>query len=534
MDKIFINGQVLTMNPKAPFASAFATIGDRFCAVGPDAEVRKYACANTEIIDLDGKTVVPGFIETHNHLSWFSVFVLWADCGSQRNGTIEDVKSRIREKVEASGAGEWIRGHGYDDTMIADNRHLTRYDLDEVSPENPVMVMHTSGHLAYVNSKALELSGIGPETSQPDGGEIHKDENGVPTGLLKEMSAIMMVGSDFFAEQSDWQTKELLQAAIAHLHKAGVTSIHDGGVGSFQYLKAYSELEREGKLNLRVYATLLESLYQEILKIGLGTGFGSEHVKIGSVKLLQDGSIQARTAALQEPYHDNPDCKGDLIMAQEALDELVEKYHRAGNQIAIHGNGSAAIESIILAMERAQAVFPRQDHRHMIIHCQTASMDHIVRMKRLGIVPSYFVNHTYYWGDRHYSMFLGPERASRISPLASSLKEGLVFTLHSDLPVTPIDPLFSMYCAVNRITREGMVLGPEERIPPLEALKTYTTYAAYCSFEEDVKGSIETGKLADFVILSDNPLDVEHDKIKDIDVLSTVVGGEMVFEKASY
>ncbi len=529
--KILVNGKVVTMNPDATEASAFGIIGDRFCAVGSDDEVRKYADDSTRVIDLHGKTVIPGFIETHNHLSWFSILTQWADCTSQRNMTIEDVKSRIQEKAEIAGPGEWIRGYGYDDTMIAENRHLTRYDLDEVSPENPVMVMHVTGHLAYVNSKAMELSGLGPETSQPEGGEIHKDENGIPTGLLKEMSAMMMVGSNFFPEQSDSQTKELLQAAIAYVHQAGVTSIHDGGIASAQYLKAYREMEAEGNLNLRVYATILEFLYEELHKIGLGTGFGSEYVKLGSVKLLQDGSIQARTAALQEPYHDNPDEKGDLIMSQERLDELVQKYHRAGIQIAVHGNGSAAIESIIMAVEKAQKAFPGQDHRHMIIHCQTASMDHIVRMKRLGIVPSYFVNHTYYWGDRHYSMFLGPERASRISPLASSLKEGLIFTLHSDLPVTPIEPLFSMHCAVNRITREGMVLGSDERISPLEALKAYTTYAAYCSFEEDIKGSIEAGKLADFVILSESPLDVEHKKIKDIEVLGTVVGGETVFEK---
>jgi predicted amidohydrolase YtcJ len=339
------------------------------------------------------------------------------------------------------------------------------------------------------------------------------------------------VGADFFSKQDDNQTKELLTAAIAHYHKAGITSIHDGGIGAIQYLKAYREMEAEGNLKLRVYATILEFLYQDLLKVGLGTGFGSEYLRLGSVKIIHDGSIQGRTAALQEPYHDNPELKGDLLNTQEALDELVHKYHRAGNQIAVHGNGSAAIESIILAMEKAQKAFPRQDHRHMIIHCQTASGDHIVRMKRLGIIPSYFVNHTYYWGDRHYSMFLGPERASRISPLASSLKEGLMFTLHSDLPVTPVDPLFSMHCAVNRMTREGMVLGPGERISPIEALKAYTTHAAYCSFEEDLKGSIEAGKLADFTVLSANPLAVDHDKIKDIEVLATIVGGETVYEK---
>jgi hypothetical protein len=276
--------------------------------------------------------------------------------------------------------------------------------------------------------------------------------------------------------------------------------------------------------------TIIEELYNHIHAMGLGTGFGSEYLKIGSVKLLQDGSIQGLTGALSEPYHNKPDFRGELILPQETLDGLVEKYHGEGFQIAVHANGDRAIESVLDAIEKAQKLHPRDDHRHMIIHCQTATHDQIRRMKRLGIVPSYFVNHVYYWGDRHVSIFLGPERAKRISPLASSLKEGLIFTLHSDLPVTPVDPLFSIHCAVNRITREGKVLGPDERISPMEALKTYSTHAAYCSFEEHIKGSIEVGKLADFTVLSDNPLTVSPDKIKDIDVIKTVVGGQMVYD----
>jgi predicted amidohydrolase YtcJ len=208
---------------------------------------------------------------------------------------------------------------------------------------------------------------------------------------------------------------------------------------------------------------------------------------------------------------------------------MVLKYHRAGLQIAVHANGDWAIESTITAFEKADNQFPNQDLRHMIIHCQTAGRDHITRMKRLGVIPSYFVNHVYYWGDRHESIFLGPERAARISPLATSLKEGLIFTLHSDLPVTPVNPLDSIHHAVNRITRAGKVLGPEERVTPLEALKAYSTYAAYCSYEEDLKGSIETGKLADFTVLSNNPLTVDPEKIRDIRVEQTWVGGRKVY-----
>ncbi len=532
-EKIFLNGKVITMDPRSPNAEAFAVTWGRFSTIGTDEEVRRATGIDTEVIDLEGRTVVPGFIETHNHLSWFSLLADWVDCGCRANRSIEDVKARVREAAAATPPGQWVRGYGYDDTLIEDDRHLTRRDLDEAAPDHPVFILHVSMHLAYANSKALDQAGIGPETPQPQGGEIHKDDSGVPTGLLKEMSAIIMVGAELFLQLDQDETRRRLQAAAAHVHRAGVTSIHDGGIALVNVLKAYGDLEAAGDLPLRVYATIMEPLYQELQKIGLATGYGSEVLKVGCVKLIQDGSIQGRTAALLEPYHDDPGFRGELIIPQETLDETIDQYHRAGHQIAVHGNGSAAIESILRAMEKAQAAFPRQDHRHMLIHCQTATADQITRMRRLGVIPSYFVNHIYYWGDRHEARFLGPERAARIDPLGSSVREGLLFTLHSDLPITPIDPLFSIHCAVNRRTREGKVLGPRERISPLEALKAYTTHAAYCSFEEEIKGSIETGKLADFAVLSENPLEVDPEKIKDIKVLRTVVGGETVFDRDS-
>ena len=533
MKQVFINGNVVTMNPDAPEATAFGIFGDRFFSVGSDEEVEKGADEGTDVVDLGGKTVIPGFNETHNHLSMYAMTLLHADCRTPPNQNIEDIKNRIRDMVGSAKPGEWIRGWGYDDTLISDKRHLTWKDLDEVAPRNPVYISHVSGHLAYINSMALQIAGIGPETPQPDGGEIDKDENGVPTGLLKELAQMALTSHIPPPDVS--QYKEILGQAIAHFHQHGITSIHDGGVGIHgtgqSIMQSYRELEAEGKLCLRVYLTVIEEFYRGILDLGLGTGFGSEYLKMGCVKLLQDGSIQGLTGALTEPYYNKPDHRGDLIMPQETLDKQVEKYHSAGLQIAIHANGDRAIESVLQALEKAQQNHPREDTRHMIIHCQMASDDHIRRMKSLEVVPSYFVNHVYYWGDRHVALFLGPERAARISPLASSLKEGLVFTLHSDLPVTPVDPLFSMHTAVNRITREGKTLGPEERISPLEALKAYTTHAAYCSFEEDLKGSIKAGKLADFTVLSDNPLTVAPDKIKDIQVEQTHVGGRRVYER---
>ncbi len=520
------------MNPAMPEASAFVVFEGRFLAVGSGDEINRWAEDGAEVVDLKGKTVAPGFIETHNHLSSYAMTLLAADCRPEANDRIEDVKAHLGEKVGKAEPGEWIKGWGYDDTLIAEKRHLTRTDLDEVSSQHPILVHHISGHLAYANSKALEIAGIGPETPQPAGGKIHKDERDAPTGLLLEPAAMKLVASHIPTPTlSDF--KRAFPEAVRYCHQCGVTSIHDSAIGyagdAREVFQTYRELDEGGELNLRVYLTIMHDHYDKLIALGLGRGFGSDSLQLGCVKLFQDGSIQGLTAALGEDYHNRPGFRGDLIIPQEGLDRLVDTYHRAGLQLAVHANGDRAIESVLQAMEKAQKSCPRSDSRHMIIHCQTASNDHIRRMKALGVIPNYFVNHVYYWGDRHLSTFLGPQRARRIDPLGSSLNAGLEFVLHSDLPVTPLDPIFSIHTAVNRLTRQGKVLGPEERIPVLEALKAYTVTAAKCSFEEHLKGSIEQGKLADFIVLSDNPLTCVPEKIKDIRVLATVMGGREVY-----
>jgi hypothetical protein len=324
-----------------------------------------------------------------------------------------------------------------------------------------------------------------------------------------------------------------ISTAIQHFQACGISSTHDGAIGYYgegtEVIQAYQALEKEERLDLRVYLTLVADLYMEILQSGLESKLNSNFLKLGSVKVFQDGSIQALTAALTEPYYKDREYRGDMIHSQAGLEKLVDKYQQAGRQVAIHANGDRAIESCLQALERANKRFPGKDLRHMIIHCQMAGPDHIRRMKELGVIPSYFINHIFYWGDRHLSTFLGPQRSERLSLLNSSIKAGLNFTLHSDLPVTPVAPLFAMHCAVNRTTKKGQVLGASERISPLSAIRAYTEHAAYCSFEENIKGTITKGKLADFVVLSENPLNVAPDKIRNIRVLETIVGGKTVY-----
>ncbi len=527
--KIYINGDVVTMDPEIPRAEAFGVSCGRVCIVGGKEEVSAWGGPEAEVVDLQGLPVLPGFIETHNHFTFFALTLSQIDFSDCR--TIERVVAKIEARAAESSPGEWIVGHSFDDTALDDRGDLTMRVLDAAANENPVMVIHSSGHLVWCNSQAFALAGIGPDTPNPEGGEFVRDANNELTGLAKETAFQPLVDQLPVASVEDY--KKMLLNSVPYAHAAGVTSIHDGVIGRMgegpNLIQALNELGRDNALGLRAYLTIIPSVFEELMRSGLGTGFGNENVKIGCVKMFQDGSIQGWTAALSEPYYDKPDFKGGFIWPQEVLEAMVEKYHAAGQQLAIHANGDAAIESVIQAFEKAQAKHPREDARHMIIHAQTASLDHIKRMKKLGVIPSYFVNHVYYWGDRHIDMFLGPERSARISPLASSVKEGLVFTLHSDLPVTPISPLDSIHNAVNRVTKKGQVLGPDERISAFEAVKAYTTYAAKASFEEDIKGSITPGKLADFVVLSENPLDVPSARIKDIQVLRTFVGGDSVF-----
>jgi predicted amidohydrolase YtcJ len=530
-DRIYVNGDVVTMERDPIKAEAFVVSHGHFAVVGATDQVRSCAPSDMETIDLGGKTVVPGFIETHNHLSSYALTLTMADCTPRANTRIRDIQEKIHGMAKSVGPGQWVVGWGYDDTLIEEMRHLHRADLDEAAPENPVFVYHASGHLSYASTLALNLCNVTKDTPQPEGGTIHKDGHGEPTGLLMEPAAQHLIAEQL--PRPDVPLfMSLLPEAIAHYNRMGVTSTHDAAIGihgqGMGTVRAYHELEKENGLDIRVYLTTLYSVYDRLIELGLGRGFGSDYLKIGSVKMFQDGSIQAITAALSKDYHNRPGFRGELIMPQAAMEDLVEKYHKERLQVAVHANGDAAIESVIVAMEKAQAKYPQPDLRHMIIHCQTATDDQIKRMKNLGIIPSYFPGHVFYWGDRHQSLFLGPERAARIDPLGSSLRQGLRFTLHADTPVTPVSPLFSMHCAVNRITRDGHLLGPDERISPYEALKAFTTDAAYCSYEENIKGSIRTGKMADFLVLSDNPLTCLPQEIKEIKVLKTVIGGKEV------
>jgi predicted amidohydrolase YtcJ len=483
---------------------------------------------STRVVDLGGRTVVPGFVESHCHFLTTGLTLRQVDARTPPNGTIADLIARVREFARAVPAGDWILGWGYDDTLIGDARALSRHDLDAAAPDHPVYIRHVSGHLSYTNGAALARAGLGRGAMAPDGGHIVLDAHGDPTGELHERPAQALVGR--LVPPFDMPAlRQALRDALPMFARVGVTSFHDALVGMASGLAdfhAYQAGVAEGDLSLR--ATLFPA-YTLAGQFMFHSGFGDERLRLGPLKHIADGSIQGHTAALCDPYFDQPALLGLKVLSDKELVERFRDAHALGFQLATHGNGDAAIEAILDAYETVLAEQPKADHRFRVEHCQMATESQLDRMQRLGVLASFFAVHTYYWGDRHERLFLGPGRAHRIDPLSSALGREIHFALHSDCPVTPVAPLMSVWSAVNRITREGRVIGPQQRIAVADALRAFTLDAAYLAFEDGMKGSLAPGKLADFCVLERDPLGVDPETIRDIAVSRTVVGGETIW-----
>jgi predicted amidohydrolase YtcJ len=536
-DKVLINGTIVTMTREGQTAEAVALRAGKISAVGSTKDIRALAGAATKIVDLQGKTVLPGLYAAHDHFpSAGRVALFEVDLNSPPMGTmrsIDDIVAALRQKAARTPPGKWVVGRGYDDTLVAERRHPTRHDLDRASTEHPIWIVHTSGHLGVGNSQALSLAGVTSQTPQPAGGAIRKDPaTGEPTGVIEERTSL--VGRLVPALSQEQRLEAVRLCDHEYLAKGVTTTVIAGGAGNV--VPDLLEARRRGWVYLRALAMLSGgSGDPPPLAQAAARSTIPDEVRISGVKMLHDGSLQGLTGYLTAPYQTQPEGKtnyaGYPSRSREALVEMVRRYHRAGYQIAIHANGDAAIDDVLFAYRAAQSDFPRPDARHRIEHCQTPREDQLDQIKELGITPSFFVGHVFYWGDRHESIFLGPERAARISPLASAAARGIRFTIHNDTPVTPVDPLLLVWCSVNRTMKNGKVLGPEQRISTFAALKAVTIDAAWQNFEEASKGSIEVGKFADFVVLAENPLTVEPQHLKDIKIVETIVGGETRFKR---
>ncbi|WP_300716536.1 amidohydrolase, partial [uncultured Bilophila sp.] len=474
---IYRNGTILTMNSGGTRAEALAVRDGIILAAGSERQIMALAGKDTVITDLRGRTMLPGFIDGHSHfVSAGLMAATQLDLSSPPVGgvrNIAEIKELVRRKAAETPKGGWIIGFGYDDTGLEDKRHPLASDLDEVAPDHLVLLRHVSGHLSTCNSRALALANYTKDTPNPVGGVIRRDEHGNPNGVLEEPPAREPLFRHIPSpSDEDWMNG--IKAACAAYTAKGVTSAQDGFTARDDW-KALQEAHARGLLKNRVQI-LPGASRMDISQFNThvsGTQLTADKkISLGAVKLLADGSLQCYTGYLSNPYHkviyDLPggaDWRGYPMEHAYSFTDRVVELHRQGWQIAIHGNGDDAIQMILDAYEEAQKRYPRADARHIVIHCQTVREDQLDRIKRLGVVPSFFVVHTYFWGDRHYEIFLGPDRAERISPLRSAVRRGILFSNHNDTFVTPIDPLLSVWSAVNRRTSGGRTLGAGQTIP---------------------------------------------------------------------
>lgn len=530
---VYRGGPVVTMDEDRRVVDALGTEGNRIAVVGLEDEVLAWADGDAEIVELNGRALLPGFIDAHGHFPGEGIYAVRADLNSPPIGemrTIDDIVERMKVQAADTADGDWVIGMSYDDTLLAEKRHPTRADLDRVSTEQPVGLVHVSGHLATVNSKALERLGFDASTPDPEGGVIRRDESGAPDGVLEETAADPLM--EQITTPSLLEGLAMIEEASRRYLASGTTTAQSG-YATGDLIGALTMASRLGQIPLRLVLWPGMEAADEMLDEGTTfDSYDEEWVRIGRIKLVADGSIQGYTGYLGEPYHvppgDDPEFRGYPRIPPDELRRRVVRYHEAGLPVAVHGNGDASIDDILDAFEAANASKPFGEIGPVVIHAQMAREDQLDRMAKLNAIPSFFILHTYYWGDRHRDIFMGPERAARMSPARSAHDRGIRPTLHADSPVVPMEPLRIVWSAVNRISTGGETIGEAQRISPMEALAGVTIDAARQHFEDDLKGSLEPGKLADLVILSRSPLE-DPATIDEIEVESTIIDGDVVY-----
>ena len=529
-DLIVFNAKVYTMDAATPRAQAFATNGGRIVGVGTTAAMRALAGRRTQLFDAKQMTIVPGFIDTHNHAGGTTLLyeVLVGNPFEVEFVTIDSIIQKLRAKAQQLPAGMWVEGYFHDDTKLKDKRLLNRRDLDKVSTEHPVVVRHRGGHTSFYNTKALEMAGVTRETKDMPGGTYDRDETGDLNGRVTDQArgVFNRVGTrpTFTAEQNAQRSRD----GIAHISKQfaryGLTSVHHEGGD----LTAIQDVRARGDLKHRISYEVSGRTLDSMINSGIMTGFGDEWVKLGATsEHTVDGSFSERTMALSVPYKGTT-YKGNVTETQDELNAWVERVHRAGIQVNCHANGDVAIDMYLTAFERAQKLAPRADARPKITHCTLINDDLVRRMKALDAVPAMFTTYAYYNTDKF--PFYGEELMKRSMAFRTLLDAGIHAAAGSDFSPGPFAPLMGVQGMVTRTGWDGTTWGANQRVSVSEAIKINTLNGAYASKEESIKGSITPGKWADFVVLADDPHTVSAEKIKDIQIVRTVVGGTTMYQ----
>ena len=520
---ILHNANMLTMDPAAPRAQAVAIAADRFLAAGSNDQIRSLATPRTRRIDLGGKTVVPGFIDAHTHPAYAGIRHLrWVDCDLP---SIARIQRAIRERAAKTPPGQWVVGFKYDDTKTEDARRLTREDLDAAAPRHPVFIEHRGGHTAYVNGLAFQRAGVTANTPDPPGGKFDRAGNRLTGGLRERATEPFwkLLPMAFSREER----REAVKLIANMMVRTGVTSVHDAE-GTPDDLRAYQDALESGDLSFRVYCLIQYQFLDQMLAAGIRTGMGNEWLRIGAIKLVADGSISERTARLSQPYIGRPDDFGILVHTEEELYPQARRAHQAGWQVGTHVNGDVAIDMMLRIYERIQRELPRRDPRFRLEHCTVVNPSLIDRIRRLGAIPTPFSTYVYYHGEKMREY--GPERLNWMFAVRSFLDAGIRVTQASDYPPGPFEPMMALRSSVTRTDRKGNVWGARQRVTVEEALEVGTRNGAYASFEEDLKGTIEPGKLADLVVLGQDPLRTDPLALIDIPIERTMVGGRWRYE----
>ena len=547
-DVVLFNGNVITVDDKKPRAQGVAVKGGRILWVGTNEEVRQAIGRGTQGRDLKGMTVIPGFIESHNHTLMFGLGLDSIDLTKVES--VEEIIALVRERASRQKEGTWITGVGYNQNELKEKRHPSRQDLDRAAPKHMVSLRHTSAHGYAVNSLALAKAGITKDRPDPEGGKIGRDvTTGELTGLLFESPAMKMI--------DDIVPKPELEDLIPALGKAsqrflseGITSAMDASVGGNDIplqIAAYQEAVDRGVLKVRHnlaiwseavfdYCRFEESLKEarrRLLGLGIRTGLGDDKLRIGPFKIIVDGAFSTVTAVTYEPYgvEANDRGCGVLVIEADKLAKLASLAHGLGWQLSIHGIGDKAIDVCLDAFEAAQKSNPRRDARHRLEHCTMALPRMFDRIKKLGVIPVLQPGFIWELGDNWFRQ-LGKETCAKLKPFRTLLDNKILMAFSSDRPVVSGAPLLGIHSAVNQKTRTGQDYAPHEKITPEEALRCYTINGAYATFEEKIKGSIEAGKLADLVILGEDLTQVKPESIKDIRVMATMVGGEFCYQSS--
>lgn len=567
-DQVYVNGVIITMDSAKTQAEAIAIKDGKILAVGTSKDILRYKGDSTSVIDLRGKTMLPGFVDPHSHFAAAVLSVISTNISSPPIDSVRciaDIIKKLKDLQQRLNMkpGMLILGMGFDPDQLAEKRYPTIKDLDPVFPDNPVALVHASGHIGVYNSVALKLAGITKASKDPEGGTIGRfpgtqDPNGVVyenawfrTSTAVGAPTVKMIAAHIMKEKAEEKAEgkipealppdvqksfaNLIDAAQKMYAKEGYTTAQEGSssMGTVNMLKLAAQMKI-------LYLDVVSLVAEELVDTLVGNpkfifGEYNDHLKFHGIKFICDGSPQGKTAYLSTPMLPGSgcthDCSGKPNIDPTVLEAGILKCYKNKIPVFSHCNGDAAVQMIIDAHEKAIKTLnlPDTNRGTVVIHSQFIRPDQLSKFKQHHIFPSFFTNHTYYWGDVHM-INMGKERAFFLSPLKAALDSGIVFSNHTDYNVTPLNAIFTVWTAVNRVSRTGVVIGPDQRVSPYEALKAITINSATEIGEQKTKGSLVPGKLADLVILSDNPLTIDPMKIKEIQVLETIKEGKTIFK----